>query len=182
MSNSIGLVEIKNISRGILLLDDMLKAARVEVLQSGSICPGKFMIVLGGNLADVNAAVERAKELAEENLIDSFVIGNVSEGIFPAISACAEVREKGALGIIETFTATACIEAADDAAKAANVTLIEVRLARGMGGKSFVTMTGHVADVTAAVETGSRRAAELGMLVNTEVIANPHPDVWNSVL
>ena len=62
------------------------------------------------------------------------------------------------------------------------VKLIEVRVARGMGGKCFVTMTGEVADVTAAVEAGAHLAAEDGVLINTEVIANPHPDLWEAVM
>ena len=71
---------------------------------------------------------------------------------------------------------------ADAAVKAANVSLIEVRVARGMGGKCFVTMTGEVSDVKAAVEAGARIAAKDGVLIGTEVIANPHPELWESIL
>ena len=51
-----------------------------------------------------------------------------------------------------------------------------------MGGKCFVTMTGDVADVKAGVEAGAKIAAEQGVLINTEVIANPHTDLWEAVL
>ena len=43
-------------------------------------------------------------------------------------------------------------------------------------------MTGDVADVTAAVEAGARIAAKTGVLINTEVIAKPHPELWEAVL
>lgn len=180
--NSIGLIEVKNISRGIKITDEMLKSAGVTLIQSGAVCPGKFVTIIGGDLSSIQAAVERAELIAEDALIDKFVIGNLGEKVFEAMCGTAIVKEKKALGIIETFTAASAIEAADAAVKAAVVSLIEVRVARGMGGKCFVSMTGNVADVTAAVEAGARIAAKTGVLINTEVIANPHPELWEAVL
>lgn len=180
--NSIGLVEVKNVSKGILVTDEMLKSAGVELLQSGSVCPGKFITVVGGDLSAITASVDRARMMAEDFLIDTFVIGNLGENVLEATAGTVDVKEKKALGIVETFTAASAIEAADAAVKAAMVTLIEIRVARGMGGKCFVTMTGEVADVKAAVETGARIAASRGELINTEVIANPHPDLWAGVM
>ena len=180
--NSIGLIEVKNISRGIKITDEMLKSAGVSLIQSGAVCPGKFVTIIGGDLSSIQAAVERAELVAEDALIDKFVIGNLGEKVFEAMCGTAVVKEKKALGIIETFTAASAIEAADAAVKAAVVSLIEVRVARGMGGKCFVSMTGNVADVTAAVEAGARIAAKTGVLINTEVIANPHPELWEAVL
>jgi len=180
--NSIGLIEVKNVSKGIKVTDEMLKSAGVTLIQSGSVCPGKFVTMVGGELSAIQAAVERAEMCAEDSLIDKFVIGNLGEKVFEAVCGVADVAEKKALGIVETFTAASAILAADAAVKAAMVSLIEVRVARGMAGKCFVTMTGDVADVTAAVQAGAKLAAEEGVLINTEVIANPHPDLWASVL
>lgn len=180
--NSIGLIEVKNISKGIKLTDEMLKSAGVTLIQSGSVCPGKFVTIVGGDLSAIQAAVERAELICEDSLIDKFVIGNLGEQVFEAMCATAIVKEKKALGVIETFTAASAIEAADAAVKAAVVSLIEVRVARGMGGKCFVTLTGDVADVSAAVEAGAKIAAKTGVLINTEVIANPHPELWEAIL
>lgn len=180
--NSIGLVEVKNISKGIRVTDEMLKGAGVTLIQSGAVCPGKFVTIVGGDLSSIQAAVERAVVVSEDALIDKFVIGNLGEKVFEAMCGTAIIKEKKALGIIETFTASSAIEAADAAVKAAVVSLVEVRVARGMGGKCFVTMTGDVADVTAAVEAGAKIAAKTGVLINTEVIANPHPELWEAVL
>lgn len=180
--NSIGLIEVKNISRGIKITDEMLKSAGVTLIQSGAVCPGKFVTIIGGDLSSIQAAVERAQLIAEDALIDKFVIGNLGEKVFEAMCGTAIVKEKKALGIIETFTAASAIEAADAAVKSAVISLIEVRVARGMGGKCFVSLTGDVADVKAAVEAGARIAAKTGVLINTEVIANPHPELWEAVL
>jgi len=182
MRNSVGLIEFKNVTKGIVATDLMLKSAGVELLQSGTLCPGKYIVVLGGELSSINSSIDAAVSLYPESVLDKFVIGNVSEEIFPALAGTSEVKNKRALGIIETFTAAAAVEASDSACKAAIVELIEIRLARGMGGKCFVLMTGSVGAVEAAVEAGSRRAMEAGMLVDKNVIANPHEDLWNSIL
>jgi len=137
--------------------------------------------VFGGDLSSIQAAAERAERIADDALIDSFVIGNLGENVMSAMCATVPAFEKKALGIIETFTAASAILAADAAVKAAVVSLIEIRVARGMGGKCFVTMTGNVADVQAAVDAGAKLAAESGVLINTEVIANPHPDLWETI-
>ncbi len=180
--NSIGLVEVKNISKGIRVTDEMLKGAGITLIQAGSVCPGKYVTIVGGDLSSIQSAVDTAEKHAEDALIDKFVIGNLGEKVFDAICGTAEVKDKKALGIIETFTAASAILAADAAVKAAMIKLIEVRVARGMGGKCFVTLTGEVADVQAAVDAGAKIAADDGVLINTEVIANPHPELWDAIV
>lgn len=182
MKNSVGLVEFKSISKGIEAADNMLKSAGVELLQATAVCPGKYLVLVGGELSSVRTAVENAKSSYAEGVIDSFVIGNVSSQVFPAISGTVEIKERNALGIIETFTAASAIEAADLAVKSAVIDLVEIRIARGMGGKCFALLTGGIADVTAAVDSGSKRALEQGLLVNKVVIANPHEDLWGKLL
>jgi len=86
------------------------------------------------------------------------------------------------LGIIECFSVASLIVAADTAAKAAGVELIEVRTAMGIGGKSFVTMTGDVSSVKAAVEAGVATLSEKGMLVEMAIIPSPHPHLKSSLL
>ena len=179
---SIGLVELKNVSKGIVVTDEMLKSAGVNLISSGAVCPGKFVTMVGGELSAIRAAVQRAQLVSEDAMLDKFIIGNLGDNVYDAVCGTAKVTNKRALGIVETFTAASAILAADAAVKAGDVELVEVRIATGMGGKCFVTMTGDVADVKAAVEAGARLAAEQGYLINTEVIANPHPELWDAVL
>lgn len=179
---AIGLVEVKSVAKGIKVTDEMLKSAGVYLIQSGAVCPGKFVTVVGGSLSSIQASVDRAVIVAEDSLIDKFVIGRLGDKVFEAMCGTANVKDRKALGIVETFTAASAILAADAAVKTANVSLIEVRVARGMGGKCFVTMTGEVSDVKAAVEAGARIASKDGVLIGTEVIANPHPELWEAVM
>ena len=55
--NSIGLIELTSIAAGFLACDAMLKAANVDVVLSRSICSGKYMVMVRGDVAAVQAAV-----------------------------------------------------------------------------------------------------------------------------
>ena len=148
--DSIGLIELTSIAAGFLAADAMLKAANVDLVLSRSICSGKYMVMVRGDVAAVEAAVSAGmSRLGSFSMIDSFVIPNLHEAVFPAISGIDEGGGIESLGIVESFSVASLIEGADAAVKAANVQLIEIRLAMALGGKAFVTMTGDVAAVQA---------------------------------
>ncbi len=115
-------------------------------------------------------------------MIDSFIVPNVHESVFPAISGTAKVDGLDALGIVESFSVASLIEGADAAVKSAAVELIEVRLAMALGGKAFMTMTGDVAAVESAVEAGAQVIAQKGMLVNKVVIPHPRPELLSEMI
>jgi microcompartment protein CcmL/EutN len=66
--------------------------------------------------------------------------------------------------------------------KAANVQLIEIRLAMALGGKAFATLTGDVAAVSAAIDAGAQVVGQKGMLVNKVVIPHPRPELLNEMI
>ena len=179
---SIGLIELSSIAAGFVVADTMLKAGNVRLILSRSICSGKYMVLIGGETAAVSAAVEAGVEAANGCLIDRFVISNVHPDVITALGRTQPVEPNGALGILESFNVATLIEAADACAKAAAVTLIEVRLAMARGGKAFCTMTGDVGAVQAAVAAGRQVIAKAGVLVNAVVISRPHPDVYREVI
>ena len=180
--NSIGMIELGSIAAGMQVADAMLKAADVELILARSICSGKYMVMVRGDVAAVESAVNAGAHIGDFSVIDTFVIPNVDEQIFPAIAGTNKVEKMEALGIIEAFSVTSLLEGADAAAKAANVTLIEVRLAMALGGKAFATMTGSVSAVTAAVEAGAQRIARKGLLVNKVVIPQPRPELLTEMI
>ncbi len=179
---SIGLIELSSIAAGFLVADTMLKAGNVTLILSRSICSGKYMVLIGGDTASVKSAVDAGAAAANGCLIDLFVIANVHPDVFASLGRSSVPPVNGALGILEAFNVATLIEAADAAAKAASVTLLETRLAMAMGGKAFCTMTGDVSSVEAAVAAGRSVIAERGLLVNAIVISRPHPDVYHEVV
>lgn len=180
--NSLGLIELTSIAAGMQAADIMLKTSQVELVLSRTICSGKYMVMIGGDVAAVRSAVETATEQVEYAVIDTFIIPNVHEDIFPALSGHSGATELESLGILEAFSVASLIEGADAAAKAATVQIIEIRLAMALGGKAFCTLTGEVAAVTSAVEAGARIIGEKGMLVNKVVIARPRPELLSEMI
>lgn len=182
MSNAIGMIEFKTISAGITATDQMVKTAEVKLIEAQATCPGKYISLVSGELSAVKASVERAKATRPEEYIDSFVLGNPDDSIFPAIYGSAQIENPRALGILETYDASAIIVAADVAAKTAIVKLIELRIAKGLCGKSYMLITGEVAACEAAIEKAKMSVADSGMFLDSSVIANPDKQLWENIL
>lgn len=180
--NSLGLIELTSIAAGMQAADIMLKTSEVELIISRTICSGKYMVLIGGDVAEVQSAVDNAASQLDFAVIDTFVIPNVHKDVFPALSGHSSVDKLEALGIIESFSVASLIEGADAAVKAATVQLIEIRLAMALGGKAFCTLTGEVAAVTSAVEAGASIIAEKGLLVNKVVIPQPRKELLNEMI
>ncbi len=181
-NNSIGLIELGSIAAGFEVADSMLKAADVQLLLSRSICSGKYIVMVRGDVAAVTASVSAGSQAGGFSVIDTFVIPNVHESVFPAIGAAGKVDQLEALGILESFSVASLIEGADAAVKAANIRLIELRLAMALGGKAFVTLTGSVAAVQNAIEAGARSISQKGLLVNKVVIPSPRPELLGEMV
>lgn len=137
MGRAIGMVELSSIARGIETSDSMLKAAQVELLRSVTVCPGKYMVIVGGDTGAVRASLEAGKAAGGEFVVDTLLIPSVHEQVFPAISGTVEVTDPQAVGVIEYYSIASAIEAADAAAKAAQITLIEVRTGYAIGRKGI---------------------------------------------
>jgi microcompartment protein CcmL/EutN len=182
VKNSIGLIELSSIAAGFHVCDAMLKTAEVELLLSRSICSGKYIVLVRGDVGAVQASVQAGCRVEDSSVIDSFVIPNLHEAVFPAITGVNKAETLEALGIIESFSVASLIEAADAAMKTANVELIEIRLAMALGGKAFVTLTGDVAAVRSAVEAGAAVVSAKGLLTNKVVIPHPRPELLNEMI
>ena len=141
MQPAIGLIELNSIARGIITCDALIKKAPVKVISAMPICPGKYMVLFTGDEASVEESLKEGESVASEYQVDRLYLPNVHPQVIPAVSSLTEITALDALGIIETFSVASAIVAADVAVKAANISLIEIRLAKGLAGKSFVILT-----------------------------------------
>jgi microcompartment protein CcmL/EutN len=180
--NSIGMIEFNSIPAGIEAGDAMLKAADVTLAGAYTACAGKYIVIVTGNVDAVNASVEAGNEINERNIVDKIVIANVEQEVISAIACCSDIDDIKALGVIETFSLASSVYCADSAVKAADVQLIEVRLGRGLGGKSFVLLSGDVSAVKHAVEAATIAYQDEGMIANTVVIPSPHKDMVSALM
>lgn len=182
MTNTIGFLELNSIARGMEAADAILKAAETRLIFAKASCPGKYYILFSGEVAAVQASMDAGAAIGGSHTVDSCVIPRVHPQVFLAINQSSYPEEMAAVGVMEFFSVTAAVYAADAAAKAADVTLLDVRLGTGIGGKSFVTMTGEVAAVSEAVKCGIETPSAQGMVVSSVVIPNPHRELLDSLL
>jgi len=182
MQPAIGFLETNSIAKGIEASDAMLKVAEVELVDAYAICPGKYLILITGPLASVQSSVQAGVEIAAGSLLDKFVIPNIHSQVVPAILGTAPVADIEAVGILETFTAASCIVAADVAAKVADIRLIEIRLAKGLGGKSYFSLTGEVGAVRTAINAAVQVIKDDGTLVQKVVIPQAHKELRRTLL
>lgn len=177
MYEAIGLLELESIACGIEAADAMVKAAPIEFVDTFMVTPGKYIVLVHGDPASVEASMRVGREVAGGLVLDWLLIPFIHPQVFPAIRGESAVVRIESVGLVETNSVATGVVAADDAAKAAEVQLVRLHLARGIGGKSILTLTGNLADVQAAVEAGSSKARSAGRLVATRVIPQPHADL-----
>jgi len=180
MHKAVGILEMKNIAKATLVADLCLKTAEVS-LQIRTTCPGKCLILVFGEISAVQSAVEVGCKECGPEITDYMLLGNIHPGVFPALAGTVEIKERQALGIVETFSVPAAIKTADEAAKAAQVEIADLRAAQGLGGKGLVYITGRIGDVQMALDVVKKSVGTEGSLLDTVLIPSPHPDLWMQI-
>jgi len=160
---AVGLLETASIAKGIEASDAMCKMASVKLARAGVIARGKYMILITGPVGEVESSLRAGRQMLGKDLIDEVLIRNVHSQVLETLDKRVPVKEMDALGIIETKDAIAAVRAADAAAKAAAVSLIETKTVVG-GGKGYVTMSGEVGAVRSAVAAGISAVPEASVI------------------
>jgi microcompartment protein CcmL/EutN len=156
---ALALLELDSIAAGIEAGDAMAKRAPIDLIRAGTVHPGKYLVLVGGAVGDVEEALEAGREVGASSILDVVLLPNVHPELVTAIRGERRAAAGEALGVIETATVAAILEAADAGLKGARVRLLEIRLADDLGGKGYLLFDGAVADVEAAVEIGASRIA-----------------------
>jgi microcompartment protein CcmL/EutN len=174
---SLGLIETARLARGVVCADAMVKTAPVRLTLVEPVSRGRMLVAVDGSVAPVEAALAKGIAAAGADLVDALFIPDLHPEV-PAVLQTCPRREVGeAVGLIETGTAAAAIRAADAACKTADIRLIRLRLAQGIAGKGFLQLTGTMAEVTAAVQAAAEAVEFPEILIQTEIIPSPHPDL-----
>ena len=176
---ALALLEFSSIAAGIEAGDAMVKRAPGSTIQSGTVQPGHYLVLVAGDVASVEEAVAAGRETGQAALRDTLFLPNVHPDVVAALGGQRQVAADDALGIIETQTAASAILAADAGVKGAEVSLLQLRLADGLGGKGLVFFHGLVADVETAVSLSAATARS--QLVRQMVIPQLHAEMWQNV-
>lgn len=174
MDPAIGLLEISSIAKGIEAGDAMVKRAPLEVIRAGTVHPGKYLVLVGGLTADVEEAMAAGRQVAGRLLVNEVFLPDVHPDVVASIGGARREDAGEALGVIETLTVAATLEAADAGAKGARVTILDLRLADDLGGKGYVLFGGELAEVEAAVGCGLDRVNASGQVVTDVVVSQLH--------
>lgn len=174
---ALGLIETSSVARGLVVADAMVKRAPVELVFARPVSSGKYVILVSGEVGDIDEAMASAVDSAAATLVDRLMLPQAAEALLAALRRQTTAPGRtDAVGIFETFSVASAVHAADAAAKAAAVGLAQLRLADGLGGKAFFVLVGDQADVEAAL-FAAEHVTPTGMLLARELIAAPHADL-----
>ena len=176
---ALALLEFNSIAIGIQAGDAMVKRAPVERIQSGTVQPGNYLVMVTGEVAPVEEAVAAGQEIGQNALLDTIYLPGVHPGVVAGIAGEREAQEGDSLGVVETLTVASAIHSADAGLKGAEVSLWQLRLADGLGGKGLALFAGLVADVEIAVDIAVAQVSE--KLVRQVVIPQLHDEMQENV-
>jgi microcompartment protein CcmL/EutN len=174
-------MELSSIAAGVEIADAMLKAANVDLVYAKASCPGKYYIMISGVVAAVESSIREGLAMGQNFVVDSLVLSKIHPQVIKAINMSSAPDGVRAVGVMEFFSVTSSILAADVAVKASNVDLIDVRLGTGIAGKSFIVLTGEPASVRSAISAADAASEGSGMLVNKVIINKPRKELVESL-
>jgi microcompartment protein CcmL/EutN len=181
MERSIGIIEFRSIAMGIGAVDTIVKTSDVRILDARTLCPGKYYIIYAGSVSAVKSASQVVASEYRDFIIDHGELSNVYPEMFYAVSQTSEIKDPRAIGIIETLTSPSILIAADNAIKATDVELVEIRIARALGGKNICIINGDVSSVNESIRAGIQYPQKKGFLVDWQVIPSPHEDLYRVI-
>lgn len=179
-NTALGLIEVANIAEGVLVLDEMCKMARINPEVANPISKGKYIIIISGPVGEIESALIKGKEIAGKTLISRFIIRNIHESVVKCLDKRIKPDKIEALGIIETKNALSAVFAADAAAKAASIEMIEIKTGKGIGGKGYFAFTGEVGSVRTAA-SAAMAAIDSDELISRIVIPQAHGHIKDFV-
>jgi microcompartment protein CcmL/EutN len=176
MHPALAVLEFSSIAAGIAAGDAMIKRAPVAEIVGGTVHPGKYLVMVVGEVAAVEEAVAAGIDRSAAALVDRVLLPDVHPAVAAAVRGERLSPEGEAVGVIETTTVAATIAAADAAVKGATVVLTELHLADALGGKAYALFSGVVSDVEAAVAIGLGRISP-ERLAGSVVIPQVHGEM-----
>lgn len=175
--NVLGVLELSSIADGLKVLDSMVKTAPVTILKAETINPGKYLILISGDVASVEYAMDQGLKYGKRSLIDHLLLKNIDEQIIPALISNKKAADADAIGILETLSVAACLETADMAVKASGVKILEIQTGNELGGKAALKISGTVGEVEDAMRIIVPFVSEKNQLYRDVIITGPHSDI-----
>jgi microcompartment protein CcmL/EutN len=174
---ALSMIEISDVPAGFAALDALAKEAEVEILGAGTVQSGHFLVSFAGEVEPVERSFARAMERAGAAVLDAVLLHHAEPRIATALrdGSARQLPQGDALGVLQTATSPTLLRALDAALKGADVDLVELRVADGLGGRGLATLWGKQPDMEAAVEQaegafarGVRQGCSAVMIANAD--------------
>jgi len=172
---AIALVEFKSIAAGMFAADKMVKKSPVQLIYTGSVQPGKYLVLVGGSVAEVEESHREGVEAGQPEVLDDVLLPDVHPQVVEALSGTRTFKQYDSLVVLETSSSAAVLLATDVAVKGAQVELAELRLANGLGGRGLAILSGELTDVQTAVEIATGALAGRSVKLCHSIVSNVHP-------
>ncbi len=172
---AIATLEFRQITVGIQIADAMVKQAPVSLLKSGVISQGRYLALLAGSTAAVEESYREGCYRAGGDLLDHAWLPDVAPTLYQALLGATEpCHSHVAVGILETDTVSAMLQAAERALKGTPVVLSEMRLADPwLHGKGIAIFNGELHDVEAALDLAAAFLATQPHGFNRRILTAP---------
>ncbi|NNC92884.1 MAG: BMC domain-containing protein [Acidimicrobiia bacterium] len=181
MDPAVAIIEFDSIAVGIEAGDAMVKRAALGLIRSGTVQPGRYIVLIAGDVASVEESLAAGRAIGNEAIIDTVFLPDIHPDVVAAIRGDRGFEDGEALGVIETRTVAGVIEAADAAVKGATVSVAQIELADGLGGKGYVLLGGVLSEVEAGVGAGVA-AITAQQLIASVVIPQLHGEMRDDVV
>ena len=173
----IGILELSSMADGFNTLDAVVKESPVIIIKAEPINPGKYLIMITGDVASVEAAMDVGVNIAGKSIIDHILLKNLDKQIIPAIKSCNAPAEWDAIGFLETKSVAAAVEAADMAVKEADVSIVGIVTGNETGGKALVKISGDIGNLNTAMISTAKMLSSKDQLYRDIIIPGPHVDI-----
>ena len=177
---ALAMLLLGEIPPGLRVLDALAKETEVEVLRTGTIHCGHYLILFGGEVGPVERSWRRALDTAGSSVVDEVLLPHAETRLAPAIGT-GMIRWPApgdTLGVLQAASPPVLVRAVDAALKGALVELVELRVGDGLGGKAIASLWGETHDVEAAVDFARASFEKAGAVgASTAVIPRADPAV-----
>jgi microcompartment protein CcmL/EutN len=168
--NTLGAIEMTSVAQGYVVADLMLKKAPITLLDARPYCPGKFMVLVTGDVSSIEESLKIGKLSAGTSFFAELFVPQLIPSVIFAINRENKITIGESIGILESFSALSIIDAANEVCKSVDVEVESLSLLEGLGGKAFVIFTGILANIQSALEIGIKKIPE-DMIVSSQIVS-----------
>ena len=178
---ALGLIELSSIVRGISVADAMVKRSPVTIWDAYPVSTGRFLIFVKGGVAEVSEAMYAGLEAAGSALLNSLFLPQLHIAIHYGMDNHCLKPEIDALGLLECTQVSPTLLACDKCLKTTDVSLVQLRMAKGIGGKAYFVVSGPLHQVEASIDAATAQIS-MSYIVNREIITSAHQDMTLQLL